>query len=148
MSVSRAVSLFRALFFDIPIGLPCSSHESNASTIAAQADLQPSVAPSTEQRNMLLDQEESDGENEIGEDELLDEDDMVGSSVSIDSLYSSEVVGGTDYVQHKTTPSAKRRADQALAKKTANAERKANISEIGKKRTAVEEKKVCSPHRP
>lgn len=65
---------------------------------------------------------------------------MVGTSVS---RHKTAGVQLANIQQPKITPSAKRRADQATAKKVATAERKAQISEIGKKRTAVEEKKVA-----
>jgi hypothetical protein len=42
----------------------------------------------------------------------------------------------------KITPSAKRRADQVNARKAANDERKAHITNISSKRSAVEQKKV------
>ncbi|ORY25274.1 putative chromatin remodelling complex ATPase chain [Naematelia encephala] len=68
---------------------------------------------------------EPESDDDFGEDELLDEDDMVGAD------------------SKKATPSAKKRADQASAKKAANAERKANIGEIGKKRGAIEQAKLA-----
>jgi hypothetical protein len=40
------------------------------------------------------------------------------------------------------TPSAKRRADQSNARKAMNDERRANITDISSKRSAIEEKKV------
>ena len=42
------------------------------------------------------------------------------------------------------TPSAARKQAQASAKKAANAERKAQISDIGSKRDAIENAKVCN----
>jgi hypothetical protein len=44
--------------------------------------------------------------------------------------------------QSKVTPSAKRRADQVNARKAANDERRAHITDISSKRSAIEQKKV------
>ncbi|GFZ42856.1 DNA helicase [Saitozyma sp. JCM 24511] len=68
--------------------------------------------------------DEDDGEDELGDDEELDEDDMVSSAV-------------------KMTPSATRRQVEASAKKAANAERKAQVAEIGRHRTAIEKAKFA-----
>lgn len=43
----------------------------------------------------------------------------------------------------KVAPSLKRRQDEADAKRSAKAARKADISEIGKRRTDVEKARVC-----
>ncbi|KAI9632312.1 SNF2 family N-terminal domain-containing protein [Dioszegia hungarica] len=66
------------------------------------------------------------GEDELeeDEDEIMDEDDMMGDPATV-------------------TPSAKRKRDQADAKKAATAARKADISEIGKRRSAVEDAKFA-----
>ena len=106
MSVSRAVSdvASRVSVFDIELGLLIAPESEDESTnTRSSADFQPSVAPSSEQRNMLLDREESDGENEIGDDELLDEDDMVGASVSFDLLHISGSINGTDNLAQNHT---------------------------------------------
>jgi hypothetical protein len=44
--------------------------------------------------------------------------------------------------QTKMSASAKRRADQSNARKAANDERKAHITNISSKRSAIEQKKV------
>lgn len=80
---------------------------------------------------------------ESEDDEEIDEDDMMGDSVSypLSTCHFSEIQA--DVHQTKvTTPSAKRRRDKADAKKAATAARKADISEIGKRRSAIEGAKV------
>ncbi|EIW69137.1 hypothetical protein TREMEDRAFT_68987 [Tremella mesenterica DSM 1558] len=89
---------------------------SRAPSAVASDERQSNTAPVTP--------EDSDGEVELGEDDELDEDDVVASA-------------------SKTTPSASRRVKEAQAKKAANAERKAQIADIGKKRGAVEEAKFA-----
>ncbi|KAK4684402.1 hypothetical protein P7C73_g5775, partial [Tremellales sp. Uapishka_1] len=67
---------------------------------------------------------ESDGEMELGEDDELDEDELGGSKNAL-------------------TPSANRRQQISSAKKAVKAERKAQVTEIGKKRDAIEKAKTA-----
>jgi hypothetical protein len=102
---------------------------------------QPSVAAADEHHINTAPQSllESDGEDElVDEDEEFDEDAIAGGSVSLHYIVSLEQAD-----DQKITPSAKRRADQVNARKAANDERKAHITNISSKRSAVEQKKVC-----
>ncbi|KAL1410183.1 chromatin remodeling complex Adenosinetriphosphatase [Vanrija albida] len=70
------------------------------------------------------DEEELDDDDE-GDDDELDEDALLGGDST------------------QMTPSAKRRADASKAKKDATAERKAQINQIGQKRSALEKNKLA-----
>ncbi|ORX36405.1 putative chromatin remodelling complex ATPase chain [Kockovaella imperatae] len=67
---------------------------------------------------------DDESDDDLNDDDMLDEDDLVS---------------GTP----KMTPSAKRRADEASAKKAAKQQRRDQITEIGRKRTAIEDARLA-----